>query len=137
MEQILKHKKGFTLIELLVVISIIGILSSISVVSVNTARRKARDVKRQADISTIQLGLYLYYDDQRGFPEADNGDPAVNWATLTAALDGSTGYPIYMGRVPFDPTNKDPYVYDYISDGISYTLSYELEDGGPRTLSGE
>ena len=40
------NKKGFTIIELLVVISIIGLLSTISVVSLNGARIKSRDAKR-------------------------------------------------------------------------------------------
>jgi len=52
---------GFTLIELLVVISIIGLLSSIVLTSVNSARAKARDARRLADLRQIQNALALYY----------------------------------------------------------------------------
>lgn len=44
-------KKGFTLIEMLLVIVIIGLLSSIILVSVNTARTQARYARAKADLN--------------------------------------------------------------------------------------
>lgn len=49
----MKKQRGFTLIELLVVIAIIGLLSTMAVVSLNSARGKARDAKRVSDIKQI------------------------------------------------------------------------------------
>lgn len=61
--------KGFTLIELLVVISIIGVLSSTIYAPFNEARKKGRDTKRVAEISSIQKSLSLFSDDHSGcFP---------------------------------------------------------------------
>ena len=56
-------KKGFTLIELLVVIAIIGLLATLSVVALNSARMKARDVRRKADLKQIYNALQMYYDE--------------------------------------------------------------------------
>ena len=55
------NKKGFTLIELLVVIAIIGLLSTLAVVALGSARLKARDAKRVSDLKQIQTALELYY----------------------------------------------------------------------------
>ncbi len=61
-------KKGFTLIELLVVIAIIGILSSVVLASLSTARQKSRDAKRVSDLGQVQLALELYFDAQQTYP---------------------------------------------------------------------
>ena len=55
------RSRGFTLIELLVVIAIIGVLSSVVLASLNTARSKGNDAAIQSNLSTIQTQAEIYY----------------------------------------------------------------------------
>ncbi len=54
-------QRGFTLIELLVVIAIIGILSSVVLASLSTARNKGKDAAIQAQMSAARSQAELYY----------------------------------------------------------------------------
>jgi prepilin-type N-terminal cleavage/methylation domain-containing protein len=53
----MQKTKGFTLIELLVVVGIIGLLATLAVVAFGSARVKARDAKRVADVRSVVSGL--------------------------------------------------------------------------------
>ena len=92
--------KGFTLIELLVVIAIIGVLASIVLASLNSARRKSRDARRIADVKQIQLALELYFDAKREYPD-----------TLSLLA------PDYIPSVPADPLSGT-YPYDNFADSL-------------------
>jgi prepilin-type N-terminal cleavage/methylation domain-containing protein len=92
---------GFTLIELLVVIAIIGVLASIVLASLNSARQKSRDARRIADIKQLQLALELYYDAQT--PPAYPVSSATCDATTSRGLQVlSTGG--YIPQIPRDPS---------------------------------
>lgn len=54
-------KKGFTLIELLVVIAIIGLLASVVLASLQTARDKAADAKVKETLAQLRSQSELYY----------------------------------------------------------------------------
>jgi prepilin-type N-terminal cleavage/methylation domain-containing protein len=56
------YLKGFTLIELLVVIAIIGILSSVVLASLNTARAKGADAAIKANVDSARAQAELFYD---------------------------------------------------------------------------
>ena len=65
-----KTKPGFTLIELLVVIAIIGLLSTLSIVALNSARAKSRDARRVSDIKQTQTALELFFNEAGYYPTA-------------------------------------------------------------------
>jgi len=116
----MKKQKGFTLIELLVVIAIIGILATIVMVSLNTARSKARDARRVSDVRQLQLALQMYYDANGSYP---------------SALSGLT--PTYISVVPKDPDGTTDYQY-CVSSTKGYHLgsrSTGLENTGGPLLS--
>jgi prepilin-type N-terminal cleavage/methylation domain-containing protein len=55
-------RRGFTLIELLVVIAIIGILASVVLASLNTARAKGADAAIKSSINNARAQAELFYD---------------------------------------------------------------------------
>ncbi len=126
------NKKGFTLIELLVVIAIIGLLSTLAVVALGSARSKARDSKRLSDIKQVQTALELYYTDQGSYPvDTITALGAGEAVCLDATGFAATCTDAYMGLVPADPQYDsdvdDSPAYTYTSDGTTYEITAALE----------
>lgn len=126
----LQQVRGFTLIELLVVIAIIGILSSVVLASLNTARSKARDAVRKSDLKQLQNALEVYFNDHGAYPIVSSwSGHQTSGCGISAGLSGSGGYipnlaPTYIPVLPVDPSRQFGGCsgYLYYSDGASYKL---------------
>lgn len=118
-----KDNRGFTLVELLVVIAIIGILAAVVLVSLNSARSKARDSRRVADLRQVALALENYYDDNQAYP------------SVTSSLS-----PTYMSTVPTDPRTGAVYPFNSASCSPAnqrYVLGATLENANNAALSSD
>ena len=117
-------RKGFTVIEILVVVAIIGILASVVLFGVDSAKRKARDARRVADLSQMAQVIEIYNNDNGEYPSDLNADLSQ----------------YFPQGVPNDPVPSK--TYNYVHDGSQcYVLRAELDRDNrsilDRDLDGE
>ena len=116
-----RKSKGFTLIELLVVISIIGILSSIVLVSMGGARAKARDARRQSDMRQIGSACELYMTDKEEYPE---------YAAWSNATGGGIGDYMPISAMPEDPGSGVYHWENNLTTSTKFCVWAESDEGG-------
>lgn len=147
--------KAFTLLEILIVIAIIGLLMSIILASLSSARKKSRDVKRISDLRQIQNVLEIFYDTENQYPRVSlltGGLPStrleiydrlVNCLELNSAFAPSfqcgftpSNYERAISQMPRDPIwgsdDNNSYTYRHYSvdsvPGKRYRLRAVLEE---------
>ncbi len=122
-------KSGFTLIELLVVVAIIGILSSVVLASLNSARAKARDAKRASDVHQLKTALEFYYNDNGFYPSVTCEGCGVVITSLIAPLA------TYIKQIADDPLSGQGWQY-VRGPADAYGLWIYYEKTGVRCGSG-
>jgi prepilin-type N-terminal cleavage/methylation domain-containing protein len=120
--------RGFTLIELLVVIAIIGLLSTIIAAPIQSARKKARDAKKIAELKSTQLALEQY-------AESNSAQYPIGLAALSPQF-----MPLLSSFATSTTSNaRDAFVYatyearalGAASTTFSYHMGSKLEVYGP------
>ncbi len=140
-----KKPHGFTLIELLVVVSIIGLLSSVVLAGMNSARYAANDARRFSDLRQMEKALDTYYADNGRYPSTSGqwNSQCNTFTNVTAenAIVGASPSPAFIGTyipvIPQDPNFNSGTLtsncYAYNSNGTDYKLVDYLPSNSATT----
>ena len=121
-----KYKFGFTFIEVLVVVTIIGILSTLGMISYSEFVKQSRDAKRKGDLENIRGALEMYKSKNNLYPLTA---AVVIGSSLCDPAPGGCGQGTYIQKIPGDPKSAI-YTYYYSSaTGVDYVVGAYLEQG--------
>ncbi len=120
-------RKGFTLVELLIVISIIALLASILLPSINVAINSAYVAKTRSTMESIRTAIIGYYKEQQYYP-GQQGNPYATGSVLLAHAMFTNS----SGEFPRSSSYMS-YKSDMLEkiSGVDYTVS----DGFPHAMA--
>ncbi len=128
MKKVWASKKGFTIIELLVVIVVIGILSSITIVTYSGIQQRSRDSRRDSDTTQIRIAIEKFHSENSMYPASCGDNFGCPVSSLTVELAP------YLKAVPHDPKNTVDTIGDYqyvrgavTFDSFALLVSYEAK----------
>lgn len=123
-----KHTTGFTLVELLVSISILILILSITLASINVALMKARDAQQMADLKSVSLALELYFNKYGTYPPSPNN--CCSYEDHNANFESMAGYLVLEGFLPSIPKSPGPVPYLH----YKYPSNYPTTDDSAGSL---
>ncbi len=119
------------MLELLIVLAVFGLLATLSVYSLNSARARTRDAQRLSDVSVLRSALNQYYLETNTFPLSGGvalGASGTNTDQLSSSGFGARSEQpsrVYLERVPVGPRANEFYKYHGGANGYSLRLQTE------------
>lgn len=137
-----RRQRGFTLIELLVVIAIIGILMSLILPAVISARKAARRIECASNMRQVGLGLIQFLNTKNSFPNAGtygespnafpSGGPDASQSSINDIFVSAKGMGAsYVAGGSTGGADVGP-LYSWVLDVLPYLESTELYNGYNR-----
>ena len=127
----MRLKSAFTILELLIVIAVFGLLVTLGVLSLNSARMRMRDAQRLSDVSVLRAALSQYWFEKASYPASGGvnlGQVGTNTDVFSSAgfvESKSAVAPIYLPRVPTGPKANEYYRYQGGANG--YSIRFQTE----------
>lgn len=130
---------GFTIVEISIVIAVIGVLTSIALVSFNQVQKQSRDNKRKADIAVMQSELEQYYEKNGEYPtgcskytiaQASFCNVSNNYPTSASSFNADTTLTSLRSTLPGigssfgDPLDNAGYPFGLSNYGFSQHYFY-------------
>lgn len=122
------NKRGFTLIELLVVIAIIGILSSVVLSDLGTARSKGGDAAIKQTLSGAKTQAQLFNTTNGTFTGVcGSGGETIGDMILSAAKN--------LGQTAVVGSTTDAFAYNLDGSATGAAVCHEATDGWAAIVS--
>ncbi len=123
----MQRRKGFTLIELLIVISVLALLVTVLLMTINPTAQigKANDAERKKDLQRIKVAFEEYYNDKGCYPTNDD----VVASLMNRNNCNSSIFSPWLNTWPCDP-HGDPYMIAVERDSCPgwYKVMAKLEN---------